>query len=256
MNRFLWAKFQLMDIREALTKSVLRTILENLPESLSDTYLRIIRRTSQSIGGQAKLDMMRKIFCWVAVARRPLHIHELEEAVALESSDTYLHTDRLPKDSGAKLVSDCNNLVVLDENDDTVVFAHHTVEQFLFSTQECATELSELMDLTSCDSEVGDICLAYLNFPDFETQVAEVPTEIYVEAPLAEEIVWSSVLFVYVGEAVYGITGVCQEVGSVDVDAVEVEAGLVRAVWQDMLLELVVTKLGHGRGIACAELAG
>lgn len=184
-----------MDIREALTKSVLRTILENLPESLSDTYLRIIRRTSQSTGGQAKLDMMRKIFCWVAVARRPLHIHELEEAVALESSDTYLHADRLPKDSGAKLVSDCNNLVILDENDDTVVFAHHTVEQFLFSTQECATELSELMDLTSCDSEVGDICLAYLNFSDFETQVAKVPAQIYVEAPLAEEIVWSSVLF-------------------------------------------------------------
>lgn len=184
-----------MDIKEALTKSALRTILENLPESLSDTYLRIIRKTSQSTGGQAKLAMMRKIFCWVAVARRPLHIHELEEAIALEPTDTYLHADRLPKDAGAKLISDCNNLVVLDSNDNTVVFAHHTVEQFLFSIQEYATELSELMDLTSCDSEVGEICLAYLNFSDFETQLAKAPAEIHVEAPLAEEIVWSSVPF-------------------------------------------------------------
>jgi hypothetical protein len=184
-----------MDIKEALTKSALRTILEHLPESLSDTYLRIIRKTSQSTGGQAKLAMMRRIFCWVAVARRPLHIHELEEAIALEPTDTYLHTDRLPKDAGAKLISDCNNLVVLDSNDNTVVFAHHTVEQFLFSIQEYATELSELMDLTSCDSEVGEICLAYLNFSDFETQLAKAPAEIHVEAPLAEEIVWSSVPF-------------------------------------------------------------
>jgi hypothetical protein len=195
MNRFLWAKFQLMDLKEALTKSALRTILGNLPESLSDTYLRIIRRTSQSTGGQAKLEMMRKIFCWVAVARRPLHIHELEEAVALDSSDTYLHTDRLPKDAGARLIGDCNNLVVLNKNDHTVVFAHHTVEQFLFSTQEYSTELSELMDLTSCDYKVGKICLAYLNFSDFETQLAKAPAEIHVEAPLAEEIVWSSVPF-------------------------------------------------------------
>jgi hypothetical protein len=193
MNRFLWAKFQLLDIKEASTKSDLRTILENLPESLSDTYLRIITRTYRGPRGQAKLDTMRKAFRWIAMARRPLHIYELEEAIALESTDTYLHVDRLPKNAGAKLVSDCGNLVVLNNSDNTVVFAHYTVEQFLFSVQKYGSRLSELIDLTSSDVEVGKICLAYLNFSDFQTQLAKTPAQINVETHLAEAIIWSSV---------------------------------------------------------------
>ena len=197
MNRFLWAKFQLLDVEEAFTTSALRTILEDLPKNLIDTYLRIIRRTSQSVRGQAKLDTMQRVFRWVAVARRPLNIHELEEAIASKSTDTYLHFDRLPRHAGAKLVSDCSNLVVLNDGDNTVGFAHHTVKQFLFSSRNCGAELLGLTDLDSSDAEVGEICLAYLNFSDFETQLAKAPTQSHVEvkAPLAEGIVWSSVPF-------------------------------------------------------------
>lgn len=186
-----------MDVKEALTKSALQKVLENLPENLSDTYRRIILRTSHSPGGHAKLDTMRRVFRWITVARRPLHIHELEEAIALDSTDTYLHTDRLPRDAGVKLVSDCGNLVILDNIENTVAFAHYTIKQFLFATDEYDTKFSNLIDLTTSDTEVGNICLAYLNFSDFETQLAKAPAQVHVEveAPLAEGLVWTNVPF-------------------------------------------------------------
>lgn len=115
----------------------------------------------------------------------------------MDPTDTYLHTDRLPRDAGAKLVSNCGNLVILDNIDNTVAFAHYTVKQFLFAIDGYDTELSSLIDLTASDAGVGNICLAYLNFSDFESQLATAPaqTHIEVEASLAEGLMWSSIPF-------------------------------------------------------------
>ncbi len=185
-------RFQLLDIKEALTKSDLRTTLKNLPRDLNETYLRIIRKTSQGPRGQAKLDTMRKAFRWIAAARRPLRVDELEECIALEATDTYLHADRIPKDSGTRLVGDCSNLAVINDDDNTVSFAHHTVKQFLLS-HNSSEEMADMIDLSSSEADLGNICLSYLSFSDFETQLAKAPTQVQLEAPLAREIVWSSV---------------------------------------------------------------
>ncbi|KAJ0163969.1 hypothetical protein CTA2_2024 [Colletotrichum tanaceti] len=50
--------------------------------------------------------------------------------------------------------------------------------------------------------------------------------------------------------------GVGDELGEVEVDAVDVQASLVRAVLEDVLFEGVVTELGDGGGVTVAQLPG
>lgn len=59
----------------------------------------------------------------------------------------------------------CGNLVVFHERDNTVRLAHHTVGQFLDEKKSHHSKT---------DVRIGKICLTYLGFSDFETQVISV----------------------------------------------------------------------------------
>ncbi|CAO2647534.1 Nn.00g084560.m01.CDS01 [Neocucurbitaria sp. VM-36] len=202
---FLWVKFQLFDISEALTEYAVRECLRNLPRGLGETYSRIIMKTHNAPAGQAKFDMMQKVFLWVTGARRPLRIDELEEAVGLDKSDTFLRVDCTAHGTGDRLISCCGNLVVLNEDDRTVTFAHHTVRQYLCSSSTglASSDSSARsphrstgfapFDFSAADSEIGDICLAYLNFTDFETQITRNQETPIIDKSQAEQIVWASV---------------------------------------------------------------
>ncbi|KAJ4358816.1 hypothetical protein N0V95_002738 [Ascochyta clinopodiicola] len=190
---FLWVKFQLFDIEAALSKADVRRTLENLPETLSETYLRIIKRAHDGPGGKARIDMMQKVFRWITVARRPLHIEELEEAVSLEPSDTYLHSERVPKNAGLKLVSLCGNLVMHNEDDDTVSFTHHTVRQYILKLQSFGVCSNPLLELSTSEEDVGRICMAYLSFSDFQTQLTKLPLQTTFDPILVQRATWSSI---------------------------------------------------------------
>ena len=58
----------------------------------------------------------------------------------------------------------CGNLVIFHERDSTVRLAHHTVGMFLdkYNKQQSHT-----------DVKIGELCLTYLSFSDFETQVVQ-----------------------------------------------------------------------------------
>ncbi|KAF2995372.1 hypothetical protein E8E13_003624 [Curvularia kusanoi] len=192
---FLWAHFQLIEIEACLTKEAVQTTLANLPKTLNETYLRILHKILNSPGGQAKLDLMRKAFEWISVARRPLRLEELEEAVALEPTDTFLHMDRIPKGIGGRLLGACGNLALLDEEENTVTFAHHTVKQFFSSMHWSTDELSPFVSLKSSEETVGHLCLVYLSFSDFETQVAQAPKQAQIDYDLVGEVLWLNVPF-------------------------------------------------------------
>ena len=58
----------------------------------------------------------------------------------------------------------CGNLVVFHERDSTVRLAHHTVGKFLGKHKE---------QHSHPDVKIGELCLTYLGFSDFETQVVQ-----------------------------------------------------------------------------------
>ncbi|PSN72739.1 hypothetical protein BS50DRAFT_616287 [Corynespora cassiicola Philippines] len=193
---FLFAKLQLDEIQEAMTEKATREIIVNFPKGLDGIYARIIRRIGEGPGGDTKLSMASKAFRWIACARRPLSLPELEEAVGIDKTDTFLRADNIARNTGSRLISACGNLLTCDESSGIVTFVHRSVLQFLRMEPREAYEKYHHQihfNITEADREIGEICIAYLSFSDFETQIATLPGTAQLDRSYAEGLVQGSV---------------------------------------------------------------
>ena len=121
---------QLEVLRHCFPSSVQR-ILEELPESLDETYERILREIKKPNQGHAH----RLLQCLVA-AVRPLQVKELAEILAFDFS-----TPGIPKlnpgwrweDQDEAVMSACSSLVMIVKDGDSLVvqFSHFSVKEFL-----------------------------------------------------------------------------------------------------------------------------
>ena len=117
-------------LRHCFPSSV-RQILEELPESLDDTYERILREIRKPNQGHAH----RLLQCLVA-AVRPLRVKELAEVLAFDFS-----AEGIPKlnlgwrweDKEEAVLSACSSLVMIVHDGDSriVQFSHFSVKEFL-----------------------------------------------------------------------------------------------------------------------------
>ncbi|KAH0556319.1 hypothetical protein GP486_005756, partial [Trichoglossum hirsutum] len=164
---FLWVHFQLADLCEAASDFGIRETLRNLPKGMAATYARIQQKIGRSPTDMA---LAQRIFKWIVCAKRPLLLAELAEAVSFEPTDRSWDADKIPNHS--RLIQACRNLVVFDEDDETVRLAHHTVQQFLLQPPANGLARGFHFQLEQADVEVGEICVAYLSFSDFERQIA------------------------------------------------------------------------------------
>jgi hypothetical protein len=113
----------------------IRRILRELPESLDETYQRILRSISKANRGLAH----RVLQCLVA-AVRPLRVEELAELLAID-----FDTGGTPKlnpgwrwaDQKEAVLSACSSLVtIVNDGDSRIVqFSHFSVKEFLTSTR-------------------------------------------------------------------------------------------------------------------------
>ena len=109
----------------------MRHILEELPESLDDTYERILREIRKPNQGHAH----RLLQCLVA-AVRPLRVKELAEILAFD-----FNSEGIPElnpgwrweDKEEAVMSACSSLVMIVEDEDSriVQFSHFSVKEFL-----------------------------------------------------------------------------------------------------------------------------
>ena len=121
---------QLELLRQCFPPSV-RHILEELPESLDETYERILREIRKPNQGHAH----RLLHCLV-VAARPLEVKELAEVLAFDFSTGGMPTLNPGwrwEDQEEAVVSACSSLVtIVKEGDSRVVqFSHFSVKEFL-----------------------------------------------------------------------------------------------------------------------------
>ena len=141
-NRFQWAFCQLEILRHCLPWAVRRT-LEELPESLDETYARILKEIKTPNREYA----CRLLQCLVA-AIRPLHVEELAEVLAIDFND-----EGVPKlnprwrweDQEQALLSSCSSLItIVDAGESRVVqFSHSSVKEYLTS-QRLATRIEDV----------------------------------------------------------------------------------------------------------------
>jgi ankyrin repeat protein len=177
-NRFLWVKFQLDDLCDAESDAEIKRALNNLPKDLSETYARLLKR----ITGSQRQELAKRMFQWIICARRPLHVKELREAIAFTINDQFFDREKLPTDM-PRLIRGCGNLVVIDEDTEQVQLAHYTVQQYILLKEGMSQDPCQPYCFTydEANNAIGETCIAYLSFSDFERQVSRAINKPMVE---------------------------------------------------------------------------
>ena len=126
---------QLETLRHCLPPSV-RGVLDELPETLDETYERVLREINKTNREHAH----RLLHC-LTVAIRPLRVEELAEVLAVDFGA--MHQGGIPKlnpnwrwsDQHQAVLSTCSSLIaIVDDGDSQVVqFSHFSVKEFLTS---------------------------------------------------------------------------------------------------------------------------
>ena len=146
---------------------MVRQTLRDLPLGLVQTYERILLKISNVL--LPKQEIALRAFKWMVCSRRPMKAEELQEAVAFDVSDHSWDRDKIPdKDL---MIETCRGLLVRDKEDGAVRFAHYTVKQYLLSAPAIGPRF-QVSSRSEAEAFVGGICVTYLDFSDFETQVA------------------------------------------------------------------------------------
>jgi ankyrin repeat protein len=155
---------QLEVLRHCFPPSV-RHILEELPESLDETYEHILREIRKANQGHAH----RLLQCLV-VAVRPLRIEELAEVLAFD-----FKPEGIPKlnpswrweDQEEAVISACSSLVIVVKDGDSrmVQFSHFSVKEFLTSSRlaESSRDVSRYhVHLEPAHAILSQACLGVL----------------------------------------------------------------------------------------------
>ena len=134
-DRFRWIFCQLETLRYCLPPSV-RSTLRELPESLDETYERILKEIKKPNRGHA-----RRVLQCLVVAIRPLRVAELAEVLAVDFDDAEgipkLNADWRWEDQEQALLIACSSLIAVVEAEDSrvVQFSHFSVKEFLTSSR-------------------------------------------------------------------------------------------------------------------------
>jgi hypothetical protein len=113
-----------------------RRTLDELPESLDETYERVLKEIKKP-----NRDHARRLLQCLVVAIRPLRVEELAEILAVDFDDA----DGIPKlnpkwrweDEEQALLASCSSLIAIVESGESrvVQFSHFSVREFLTSTR-------------------------------------------------------------------------------------------------------------------------
>jgi ankyrin repeat protein len=161
---FLWVALQIQSLCGMKTDQAIRDALVDLPRDLAETFTRILHRSK----GQDQL-YQKKILQLVAVARRPLTAGDLQEALSVVPGDTVWDPSQVLNDVQSVLTY-CGCLLVIDEEESTVRFVHHSVKKFVLDT---AYDASDMPSPIACAHKaMADIVVTYLSYGIFGTQVS------------------------------------------------------------------------------------
>lgn len=167
LSRFLWVVFQVNELCLQHCDEDIRTAIQNFPKDLEETFNRAIDR----IVSRGNQEIAKRILRWVAAAKEPLSLGQLEEIIFVEVGQEYSKTER-QFNGIAHISSWCENLVHIDEELKTVQFVHQTVQQFFIERSSDSRHNQFYINLEDIDHYLGEICVTYLNFNDFKTTLA------------------------------------------------------------------------------------
>nr|GAT43486.1 NACHT and ankyrin domain protein [Mycena chlorophos] len=130
---FLIVKLQMDLLSSVSTKDMLLKTLESLPANLNETYIRTLEHiklehSSENIGLSTLL--------WVAFTKRPLEVYELQAALALPRTNSYV-LDNASLVQPEDILEACHGLVIISETEVEQVFrlVHYSTQEFIEEMQ-------------------------------------------------------------------------------------------------------------------------
>jgi hypothetical protein len=132
IHRFRWTVCQIDRLRRCFPASI-RSILDDLPKSLDETYSRTLLGIDEE-----KREYAQRLFRCLTVSIRPLRVEELAEIFAFrfnEAAAPTFNPDWRPMNASDAVLSACSSLIsIVDVAGSQIVqFAHFSVKEFLIS---------------------------------------------------------------------------------------------------------------------------
>ncbi|KAK6506871.1 hypothetical protein TWF481_005331 [Arthrobotrys musiformis] len=158
---FRWAKCQLDVLGDCLDPQSLHAALESLPETLEETYARILR----NIPSQYKQKAMM-ILQFLTYSPVPLRVEQIVDALAVNTNAQHYFdpSDRMPCPD--EILCYCPGLVVMGSSygKQWLQLAHLSVREYLVSQRLDSVDLqiSRSLEPVNANTDIAKVCLAYL----------------------------------------------------------------------------------------------
>ncbi|KAL8978025.1 MAG: hypothetical protein Q9205_006297 [Flavoplaca limonia] len=170
---FRWVACQMDHLCELPNDASRRKALSNLPPTLTATYERILRRVNAS-NRDVQL-LVSRALRWVIygdTSTGHLNTAALCEAVSIDRGDTQRDEDNIVDKT--EILRWCSSLIRQAADDDYLELAHFTVKEFLqgIGPERSGEFAIYRMDPDDSEAELAKVCLTYLNFQDFDKDIA------------------------------------------------------------------------------------
>ena len=158
----------------------MRRTLDELPESLDETYERILKEIKKP-----NRDHARRLLSCLVAAVRPLRVEELAEVLAVDYEDQEgipsLNPNWRWEDQEQALLTSCSSLIAVVESDGSrvVQFSHFSVREYLTSDRLSASSVDVLryyIALEPAHTILGQACMSALLRSDDRTESNDVKT--------------------------------------------------------------------------------
>ncbi|KAJ7179719.1 ankyrin repeat-containing domain protein [Mycena filopes] len=126
---FLLAKLHMKVLAEQRTPKKVRTALDNLPETLAETYADAMRRIETQSEGDRQI--AQAVLTWVTHAKEILSVADLRMALAIEPGTKELDDDDLLDIE--TILGVCAGLIIVDEHVSRVRLVHYTTQEYMDS---------------------------------------------------------------------------------------------------------------------------
>jgi Ankyrin repeats (3 copies)/Ankyrin repeats (many copies) len=167
-DRFRWVVCQLEVLRNCLKLPALRQKLKELPETLDETYNRILLGIPENCHHEA-----HAVLQWLTYSRRPMNMAEVAEAIAVDRNNQIFDIENRMFDIFSVL-DICSSLVTLSERKTTLEedqseetrklqLAHYSVKEYIISSRIQTSHAKKFaIKETEAHEYMGEACLIYL----------------------------------------------------------------------------------------------
>ncbi|KAK2667507.1 hypothetical protein RAB80_016698 [Fusarium oxysporum f. sp. vasinfectum] len=162
---FLWVSLQLDSICAEMTDHAIRETIQNLPRDLTETFERNLTKASSSDTSGYHI----RIFKLLVSARELLTIEQLREATSVVAGQTTWDPARQISRI-ERVLRFCGSLVMVDEEDETVRFIHHSARSFCLNSPNntAAWTFTE----NEAERAMAETLVTYLGYNIFDTRLS------------------------------------------------------------------------------------